>query len=197
MDNELVQLLLDYGYVIMFLLMIVEGPVVTLVAALLASLGFFSLPIVFMLSIVGDLLGDVLWYGIGRKWGQSFMVQYGRFVGISQELINRVQKFFDRYGGRAVFGAKSTTGLCLATFIVAGAAGMPLRVFLVNAFMGGVVWTSILVALGYFFGTLYLQIAQYIAWAGWFVFGSALVSIVLLSLYKSRCGDRLLMLIKK
>ena len=52
-----------YGYFAILPLMIIEGPIVTIIAAILASLGAFSWPIVLLFSIAGDMIGDVLLYG--------------------------------------------------------------------------------------------------------------------------------------
>ena len=176
----------------MFFFMIVEGPIVTLAAAFLASLGYFSLTGVFVLSVAGDLVGDVFWYGVGRRWGRQFIARYGRYVGISDVLMHKVQKIFDRHGGKAILGAKSTTGLCLVTIIVSGMARMPLRTFLTYAFIGGVIWTSTLVFSGFFFGSLYEQIAQYISWAGWIVLFLSALLLVVLTAYKKKSAQNFL-----
>lgn len=54
------------GYLLMLGLMIVEWPLVTFAWAFLASLGFFDIYIVFVLGWIGDILGDLLFYSIGR-----------------------------------------------------------------------------------------------------------------------------------
>jgi len=46
------QFLKHYGYFAMLPLMIVEGPVVTIIAAMLASLGAFAWPVVLLFSKV-------------------------------------------------------------------------------------------------------------------------------------------------
>ena len=48
------------GYVLLFLLMILEGPIVTAAAAFAASLGYLSLPVVFILSVLGNIIGDLI-----------------------------------------------------------------------------------------------------------------------------------------
>lgn len=50
----------------MLSLMIIEWPLVTFAGAFLASLGVFDIWIVFFLGWIGDILGDFLFYGIGR-----------------------------------------------------------------------------------------------------------------------------------
>lgn len=47
-------------------LMFIEGPAVSFICAFMAAQGVFSFGIVYLLSIFGDLIGDVMRYGLGR-----------------------------------------------------------------------------------------------------------------------------------
>lgn len=65
--HYIVTLLLQYKYIIMFLLMVLEWPTVGFIAAFLAAKWYFDFGIVYILSISGDVAGDILWYRIGRR----------------------------------------------------------------------------------------------------------------------------------
>jgi len=185
MDGQIItQFLTEYGYWIMFPLMIIEGPIVTLIAALLASFGVFDIYIVFSLSVAGDIFGDVLFYGAGRKWGMHFVQHIGRHIGITEGLVIKMEKFFVNHGGKAIMIVKSTTGLCWATFIAAGIVKMPFKKFLLYSFLGGLLWSAFLVFMGYFFGNLYGKIATYIDYAGWIVGGLAMLFFIGVGIYK-------------
>lgn len=180
----IIQFLSDYGYWILLPLMIMEGPIVTLIAAFMASVGVFDVWIVLILSVAGDLIGDVIFYGIGRRWGMPFVDRYGKYFGISHKIVFRMEKFFIRHGGKTIFLVKSTTGLCWATFIAAGIIKMLFRKFLFYSLIGGLVWSGALVAVGYFFGYLYEQIAQYIEYAGWIIFSLAVIFFIGVNIFK-------------
>ncbi len=167
-------------------LMIVEGPVVTIIAAMLASLGAFAWPVVLFFSVLGDLLGDVLLYGAGRKWGMGFVRGPGKYLGISEELVLKMEKYFQKHGGKTIFAVKSTTGLCWATFATAGIVKMDFRKFLQYSLLGGIVWSGFLVAMGYFYGYLWRSIKQYISWIGVIIFVVAALSFVGITLYKKK-----------
>ena len=55
-----------WWYFLMFVLMIVEWPLVTFAGAFLASLGVFDIFLVFILGWMGDIIWDLLFYSIGR-----------------------------------------------------------------------------------------------------------------------------------
>jgi membrane protein DedA with SNARE-associated domain len=180
------EFLKHYGYFAMLPLMIIEGPVVTIIAAMLASLGAFSWPIVLLFSILGDIFGDMLLYGAGYKWGMGFVHGFGKYMGITEALVLKMQKYFEKHGGKTIFAVKSTTGLCWATFVAAGIVKMDFKKFVEYSFLGGVVWSGFLVAMGYFYGFLWRDLKQYISWVGWIIFAVAAVSFIGITLYKKK-----------
>jgi membrane-associated protein len=181
-----------HGYWMMLPLMVVEGPVVTLVSAMLASLGAFNVWIVLIFSILGDMIGDVILYGLGYRFGMGFVRNVGKYIGITEDLVLRMQKYFEHHGGKTIFAVKSTTGLCWATFTAAGIVKMDFKKFLKNSFYGGVVWSSFLVAMGYFYGYLWRQIRDYIKYIGWIIFVVAAITFVIITIYKNRQAKKML-----
>lgn len=174
----------QYGYWLMLPLMILEGPVVTLMAAMMASLGAFNVFVVLLFSIIGDLVGDTLFYLVGYRFGMGFVNNVGKYIGITEKLVLRMEEYFSRHGGKTVFLAKSTTGLCWATFVSAGIVKMDFRKFLKYSFMGGIVWSSFLVVMGYFYGYLWREIRDNIQWIGWVIFLVAIITVVAVTVYK-------------
>lgn len=185
-EQALLQFFTDYGYWIMVPLMVIEGPIVTVLASFLASLGTFNIFIVFILSIAGDMLGDILWYWAGRLWGMGFVHHVGKYVGITEELVKKMEKFFGRHGGKTIFIVKSTTGLCWATFVAAGIAKMNFGRFVWYSFLGGIFWSTFLVFMGYFFGEFYQEIAQKIKYSGWIILTIAIGIFIGINIYKKR-----------
>lgn len=183
-EHQIIQFITQYGYMILLPLMIIEGPIVTIIGALLASLGILNVWVVFALSIIGDLIGDLLFYGAGYKWGMKFVSHVGKHIGITRTLVLRLEKFFIKHGGKTIFMVKTTTGLCWATFVAAGIVKMPFKRFVMFSFFGGVLWSGFLVAMGYFFGYLYEQIAQYITYAGWIILGLAIIVLTIVNIVK-------------
>ena len=173
-------------------LMTIEGPVVTLVSAMLASLGAFFWPWVLLLSILGDIIGDVILYGLGYKYGMHFVRHVGKYMGITESLVLKMEKYFQRHGGKTIFAVKSTTGLCWATFTAAGIVKMDFKKFLKYSFLGGIVWSGSLVAMGYFYGYLWKSIKEYIDWIGWVITIVAIVSFAIITLYKKFQAKKLL-----
>jgi membrane protein DedA with SNARE-associated domain len=182
----------NYGYWIMIPLMIAEGPVATVIASLLASLGAFNVFIVLIFSILGDVIGDIILYLLGRKFGMGFVRHVGKYVGITESLVLRMEKYFVRHGGKTIFAVKATTGLCWATFTAAGIVKMDFKKFVRYSFLGGIVWSVFLVVMGYFYGYLWREIKLYISWIGWVIFGVAILTFIVINIYKKYQANKLL-----
>ncbi|MCX6761778.1 MAG: DedA family protein [Candidatus Moranbacteria bacterium] len=191
LGQNIFQFLHHYGYFVMLPLMIIEGPIVTVIAAMLASLGAFNVFLVLLFSILGDVIGDVALYALGYRFGMGFVRHVGKYIGITEKLVLRMQEYFKKYGGKTIFAVKSTTGLCWATFTAAGIVKMDFKKFLKNSVYGGIVWSGFLVAMGYFYGYLWRDIKQYIQWVGWIIFVVAAISIFIITLYKNRQAKRM------
>ena len=186
------QFLHHYGYWLMLPLMIIEGPIATLAAAMLASLGAFNVFVVLAFSIAGDLIGDMLFYWLGFRFGMGFVRRFGKYLGMTESLVLRMEKYFTKHGGKTIFAVKSTTGLCWATFVAAGIVKMDFKKFMQYSFFGGIVWSGFLVAMGYFYGYLWRSIKQYISWVGWIIFLVAALSFIGIVIYKKKKSEKFL-----
>ena len=54
-----------HGYPLMFVAMLIEGPIVTAAATFAVVFGYFNISMIFVLSILGDIVADVIYYIIG------------------------------------------------------------------------------------------------------------------------------------
>lgn len=165
--------------------MILEGPIVTMVAAYLASMGVFNVFIVFFISIAGDIIGDVILYLIGFVGGRPALLKAEKFLKIKHSLVEKIRRRFQKSGPRIIFYVKTTTGLCWITFLLAGAVKMNFKRFLFYSVLGGIIWSSSLTATGFFFGFAAEQINQYIRFAGWIIFAGAIAVIIGIAVFKN------------
>lgn len=184
--DELVSLISFWGYPVLFLAMIIEGPIATITGAFLSSLGYFNFFVVYWLSVTGDVIGDVILYYIGYFGGRSFLEKLEKIFKIRKLIIRKLENQFKNVGARIVFSVKITTGLAFITFILAGAVRMPFKKFIYNSFLGGLVWSAFLVVVGYFFGYAAEKVSSYLEYAGIFIFVAVLLLMTILVIYRKR-----------
>lgn len=180
------------GYPSMLILMILEGPIATILAAFSASLGFFNVYMVLLLSIAGDIIGDLMLYFIGYTGGSKALAKWEKLLKVKPATVEKIERLFSAHGKKTVFAVKSTTGLCWIAFITAGAVKMKLGDFLLASFFGGIIWSSFLVISGYFFGYAFNAINEYIQYAGILVFISVAVFFAGTTFYKKRQSQKII-----
>jgi membrane protein DedA with SNARE-associated domain len=151
-----------YRYLGIFLGTIIEGPVIMAAAGFLVRLGYFNFWLAYILMVLGDLVGDVLWYYAGYFGAKKFIEKFGRFFGITKEAMEKVKLLFHRHHNKILFLSKITMGFGLSApiLLTAGVSKVPVKKFIILNFLGGLIWTAFLMILGYFFGNIYLLISE-------------------------------------
>jgi membrane protein DedA with SNARE-associated domain len=157
---EISQLIIQYRYGVMVPGALIFGPAASVVAGFLVRLGYVEIIPTALCLAAGELIGDVVWYWLGKRWGETFALRYGRYVGISASSLASVKIMYSRYHDLILFISKITSGFGFApaVLITAGIAGIPFRRYMMFNIVGQVFFTAALLALGYFFGHLYLQV---------------------------------------
>lgn len=152
-DNSLLQFLIQNGYWFAVPIMIVEGPIATVIMAFFASFGYFNPFVVLFFGFLSDMISDSVFYAIGYYNGNWVVRKFGKYFKLSEKTFDAVNHFYKHHGGKSVFLAKIMSGVVPPIFIVAGYSRMSLRRFYLFAAMGGIIWSSLMVSLGYFFGS--------------------------------------------
>lgn len=144
MMPEVQHLLSSHGVTLLFLLALLEGPVVVLAATALARSGHFDLATIWTVAILADVTGDLLLYALGRHLPDLIPARH-RPQGARDSLA----RLFRSSGARLLLFAKFAHFPGLPTLLAAGFARMPLAPFLLWTLVGTVIKTSALVLCGW------------------------------------------------
>jgi membrane protein DedA with SNARE-associated domain len=129
------------------------GETTLLAAAAIAARGGLNVWLVACAGAVASTLGDNLGFAIGRLGGRRLLTWLeGRFL--PRESLNRVDRFFERWGPASVIVARFVTGVRVVAALAAGASDMPWRTFLPYNAAGAVLWAGTVTAIGYLAGDL-------------------------------------------
>src|ERR671933_498401 len=159
MVNYILSLIGQYGYLIVFFGVMMEsmgvplpGETILLASGFLVQQGALDLGDAIAFGILGAVIGDQIGYWIGREGGRPFVLRWGRYVLITPERLARAESFFERHGGKAVFIARFFSGLRVFGALVAGISRMRWRTFFFYNALGGAVWATVVVSVGYLLG---------------------------------------------
>lgn len=115
-------------------------------------------------SLLGFLLSILPWYCAGRFLGEKRLqrlVQRNRWLAVPTQDIQKGKHWFRKHGGKAVLFCLFIPGSRNLIAIPAGLSGMSPAVFLVYTTLGGILWLSSLITLGYFLGDRYHVVEQH------------------------------------
>lgn len=148
--QSIVVLIDQYGYLMLLLLAIVEGPIVCVLAGfLIAQDATLSVPLVYAILLVGDVCGDLFWYFVGY-YGSKHTWAY-RWMSVNAGSVEKLRERYRKNLGKTIMIAKYTqTGIIAMP--AAGAARMPLGLFVLYNLLSSIPKTALLVMAGYFFG---------------------------------------------
>ncbi|MCY3709048.1 MAG: DedA family protein [Caldilineaceae bacterium] len=138
-----------WSYPLLTVLVILEGRIVTLLAAVAASLGYMRLPLVMVCAIVGGIVADGLWYLIGYKYGNGPILRFGRWLGLRRHHLEQLQSEMRESGPRLLFAAKAFSVLVIPVLVAAGMARVPFRRWFPIVLLGELIWVPALAVIGY------------------------------------------------
>ncbi|MDD1701786.1 MAG: VTT domain-containing protein [Methanoregula sp.] len=164
-DKYLPIILQQYGlwtYVILFLIIFLEtGLVVTpylpgdsllFIAGALAAAGMLNIWILLVTLILAAILGDTLNYWIGHTF--ELKVLEWKYSPVKQQHLDETQKYFEKYGGFTIVIARFMPFIRTFAPFLAGVGKMRYSWFLGYNALGGILWASLFLLVGYFVGNL-------------------------------------------
>lgn len=154
--------LFSHKYLFLFLGSAIEGANTMILGGFLASTGFVSLLALFFLFILGETINGYIWYCVGYFAGSKPIDKWARSKPRSEKVINTVQKYFEKYSGRAILITKFTYSMTIVTLVMAGSLKYDIKKFSLYNFIGSVGWVCMVLFTGYFFGQSYKLLFRYL-----------------------------------
>ena len=170
--NALSSTLQHYGLGAIGLLITLEdfgvpapGETILIAGAIYAGAGRLNIVAVGVVGFIAAIIGDNIGFAIGHFGGRALALRWGKYVFLTEERLDKAEKFFDRRGAIVITFARFVEGLRQANGIIAGITGMHWLRFLIFNAIGAALWVGTWVTLGYYagnhIGTIYHYINLY------------------------------------
>jgi membrane protein DedA with SNARE-associated domain/rhodanese-related sulfurtransferase len=167
--SGVVDLLIQYGYLVIFGAVFAEqiglpfpSEPFLLAAGALVGNGALRPGLLLLGAGLASLVGDTVWYWIGRSRGPRVL---GWLCSLSlepQSCVQRTEKMLGVYGARSLIFAKFVPGLSTVAPPLAGMVRMPFRQFMIFSALGALAWVGAYVAVGWIFSSQLAQVARFI-----------------------------------
>lgn len=169
--HGLVALVETLGYPGLFVMTLIDATIIPipieatlLPAGYLIHQGQMEFIPALIVSVAGTVAGSILNYWLASHIGRAVLLRYGRYIGLRQDKIAWVERFFAAHGPISVFTGRLIPGLRHTIALPAGLARMPMRLFVIYSTLGGIVTASVLLGCGYLIGASQEAAAQYLPW---------------------------------
>ena len=103
-------------------------------------------------GMIGGMIGSIFAYFVGATGGRKFVDKYGKYFFIKKSHVDLAQKWFDKYGIRAVFFSRMLPVIRTFISLPAGFARVNFKQFLFYTFAGSLPWTALILWAGIMLG---------------------------------------------
>ena len=103
-------------------------------------------------GMIGGMAGSIFAYVVGATGGRKFVDKYGKYFFIKKSHVDLAQKWFDKYGIRAVFFSRMLPVVRTFISLPAGFARVNFKQFLFYTFAGSLPWTALILYAGILLG---------------------------------------------
>jgi membrane protein DedA with SNARE-associated domain/rhodanese-related sulfurtransferase len=185
--SETLDFLTRHGPLVLFLAVFVEQMGVPLPAApwllaagALAGVGKMNGVSAIAAATFGSLLADVIWFYLGRHYGNRVLKLICRISLERDSCVRRTQDVFTRYGMRGVIAAKFIPGLSTLAPPMAGSSGIGVGRFFFFDGLGSLLYVACFVLGGFLFSHQLEQVLNALANLGQ---GAVALVVALVALY--------------
>jgi membrane protein DedA with SNARE-associated domain len=161
----------SYGYLAVFVLMLAESacipvpseltmPFAGALSAGAVAGAHLNLVLAIATGVAGNVAGSYVAWGVGAYGGRAAWRRWGRFILLRDDDIDKAERWFDRYGTKAVFFGRLLPVVRTFISLPAGLARMPAVKFGGYTVLGCIPWTAALAWAGYLVGSNWGNVAS-------------------------------------
>ncbi|MFX3672994.1 MAG: DedA family protein [Paenisporosarcina sp.] len=159
MENWITDIMSQYGYIGIFLLIMLENIFPPIPSEVILTFGGYMTTQsdmttigVILVSTAGSVVGAVILYGIGRLLDvqrlEKIVDRWGRVLRLTRKDIHKADSWFDKYGIWTVLFCRLIPLIRSLISIPAGMSNMKFGLFLLFTTLGTLIWNTILVSVG-------------------------------------------------
>lgn len=193
----LVQVIGSLGLAGIAILMAVESSfipfpseIIMIPAGILVSRGELSFLAVIIAGVVGSILGALVNYYLALRLGrpaiQALTERYGKFFFVSNQSIEKSEKYFAKHGSITTFIGRLIPVIRQLISLPAGFAKMNLKKFIFYTTLGSTIWAIILTYLGFAFGENQALLEAKLNALNIWIIGFSIIAIIIYMIYKKR-----------
>lgn len=169
MEEYVTFLMTNFGYLGMFIGMVLEAVIIIIpsevilaTGGILAGRGIFSFWMTFLIGLLGSVFCAIIIYLIGYFGGRSFVKKYGKYFFMKEEDIEKCDIWFQKYGLLSAFLARNFPIVRTLISLPMGISKVNFKSFVLFTTLGSIPWTFAFVYVGYSLGNNWIVLDNFI-----------------------------------
>ena len=147
---HLSNLISQYGLVAVLGGSLLEGETVLLLAGYAVHRGYLDFAAVVAVAMLGAVIGDQVWFTLGRRQGSRLMTRRPWL----DSKVQRAVILIERHPVKIILAMRFAWGLRTALLIAVGMSRIPWQRFLLLNLLSALLWAPLVAGVGYLFGAL-------------------------------------------
>lgn len=166
--NAITSIISRLGYAGIFSLMVLESALIPIPSEIImpfsgflvfgGKLNFWS---VVLAGSIGNLVGSIATYYLGKKVGRAFIVKYGKYILFKEHHLELTERWFQKYGDKISFIGRLLPGVRTYVSLPVGIGETSFKKFIIYTFAGAIIWNSFLCYAGFQLGNNWKNIEKY------------------------------------
>ena len=159
MADFVMNLITSYGYIGMFLGMVLEAVIIAIpsefilaTGGILASKGIFSFFGAFITGLLGSVFCAIIIYLMGYFGGKPFVKKYGKYFFMKEEDLEKSDSWFNKYGMISALIGRNFPIVRTLISLPIGIMRLSFIKFIIYTTIGSIPWTLLFVYVGYKLG---------------------------------------------
>jgi len=145
-----------------------------------------NLAVVIIVATLGELLGSLAGYCIGRFGGRAFVDKFGKYLLLTHKDLDRTDAWFARRGEPVVLFGRFIPLLRSFVSFAAGLGEMAIGRFVLYTVIACAIWCTALSVLGYSLGSSYHHVLKAFSFAGYILGALAVIAVAVVFLHRLR-----------
>lgn len=169
MGEFVINLMNNYGYLGMFLGMVLEAVIIIIpseailaTGGILAANNIFSFWGAFFTGLLGSVFCAIVIYFMGYFGGKPFIKKYGKYFFMKEEDIEKSDSWFNKYGMIGALIGRNFPIIRTLISLPIGIMRLSFFKFLIYTIIGSIPWTFVFIYVGYTLGNGWTIVNKYV-----------------------------------
>lgn len=139
----------------------IPSEIILVFSGYLVTTGTFEPISVILAGSFGNVIGSILTYYFGLKFGRLFVLRFGKYFFIKEKHLEYTEKLFQKYGDKISFLGRLLPAIRTYISLPCGIAKMNLFKYSIYTFFGSVIWNTMFTYIGIQLGSNWQDIDNY------------------------------------